>query len=297
MGAVRPGQRDGGDTSLTVVVAARAGEGDERACLSALAPQVEQARVLLVRDRLDGPPPPPWAEVLTVGGGLTPELWAAGIHAATGDVVALTATTTIPRPDWISATVGLHARGHVAVGGAIEPGADMRASDWAVYFCRYAPYMLPIDGSATEAAADNGSYTRVVLARYADLYQEAFLEPFVHRALRRDGHRVAVEPDRVVEVSGGHRLGHFCRQRFRHGREHGRRRSAGSSRSAVLLAAMTAPAVPALMTARAARIVFAKRRLRGRFVRSVPLVVLCYSAWAAGELAGRLDVVVHGGRR
>ena len=173
----------------------------------------------------------------------------------------------------------------------------MGAADWAVYFCRYAPYMLPIDGSATEAAADNGSYSRAVLARYADLYRETFLEPFVHRALRRDGYPVAVEPGRVVELVGGNRLAHFCGQRFRHGRQHGRGRSAGSSRAAVLAAAMTAPAVPLVMTARAARIVFGKRRLRRRFLLSMPLVALCYACWAAGELTGRLDAAVHGSGR
>lgn len=274
---------------LSIVIAARADDGDELRCLAALERQVDGAQVLVVRDRDTGPPVPSWVEVATRPDGLVPELWATGLELAEGDVVALTATSMVPGPDWVRSTMELHARGHVAVGGPIEPGGALRPTDWAVYFCRYAPFMLPLGEDVREMAADNASYRREVLARHHDVYGDAFLEPFVHEALRREGHSVDVVPDRVVRMGRGHRVAVFARQRFRHGRRHGYARSAGRSRPEVILAALSAPIVPPLLTFRTARLVFAKQRHRARFIATVPLVALCYSAWAAGELVGRLD--------
>lgn len=285
-------------TSLTVIIGSRHDEGDEQGCLEALAPQVEGVEVLLVRDVDSGLPVPDWVRVTSGGGGLIPELWAAGLRDASGDVVALTASTSVPGAGWVRATMDLDARGHVAVGGPIEPGVAMRPADWAVYFCRYASYALPVlAGDQLEVAADNASYRRRVLEEHGDLYRSAFLEPFVHRALRADGHAVTVVEDRVVTLAGGNRLPRFLRQRFQHGRQHGRQRSIGASRRALLIGIATAPAVPAVMTVRTARTIFAKRRLRGRFLLTVPLVVVCYCAWAAGEAAGRFDSIRGRGAR
>ena len=281
---------------LTIVVGSRAGEGDEGQCLAALSSQVDGVEVIVVRDR-EGAPLPTWVTTAaTRAGGLVPELWATGLRLAGGDVVALTAATMIPGPDWVDQTLKLHAQGRVAVGGPIEPGPSMRWVDWAVYFCRFSPYALPVARSdALEVAADNGSYRRSALTPHADLYEAAFLEPFVHRALRADGHAVTVVPDRVARVAGHQRLRPFLGLRFRHGRHHGRQRAAGTSRGRILAAAASTPLVPPLMTVRAARAIFAKRRLRARFVLAAPLVLVCYSAWALGELAGRLDAVVRRG--
>jgi len=279
-------------TSLTIIVGSRHDEGDERACLDALAPQVGGIEVLLVRDIDTGRPVPDWVSLTTGGGDVVPELWATGLRAARGEVVALTATTILTGPDWVQATLDLHARGHVAVGGPIEPGPSMSPVDWAVYCCRYAPYARPVGpGGVLDVAGDNASYRRDVLMAHAGGYGTAFLEPFVHEALRAGGHAVTVVNERVVRVAGGHRLGPFLRQRVRHGRDHGRRRSLGVSRTMVLVGIATAPAVPFVMTLRSGRAVFAKRRWRGRFLATAPLVLACFTAWAAGEAAGRLDAL------
>lgn len=281
---------------VSIVLASRLGEGDERACLAALESQLHLAHVILVRDADGGEAPPPWARLHVRRDGLVPELWAEGLRSATGEIVAFLATTSIPGERWVQDVVALHRQGHLAVGGPIEPGESMRHADWAVYFCRYAPYMLPIDDPHVEMAADNGSYRREVLERHVDRDAEGFLEPFVHAAMRSAGIDVTVQPRPVVRLAGGLRLRPFYRHRFRHGREHGRQRSVGLSRPRVAAAALSAPAVPLLMTVRAGRLVFRKRRLRGRFVLTSPLVFACYTAWAAGELAGRLHVVLRGRR-
>ncbi|MGH9266661.1 MAG: hypothetical protein ACRD0D_00610 [Acidimicrobiales bacterium] len=48
--------------------------------------------------------------------------------------------------------------------------------------------------------------------------------------------------------------------------------------------------VPFLMAFRAGRHVFRKGRNRARFMAALPLVVWFYGWWAAGELAGCLQV-------
>ncbi|MDQ3898203.1 MAG: glycosyltransferase [Actinomycetota bacterium] len=218
-----------------------------------------------------------------------PELWAKGLQHATGDLVGLLASTAVPDPDWVARTLELHRHGEAAVGGAIEPGTGLRLVDWAVYFCRYTPYLLPIDeGSLVELPGDNASYRTDILARYRHLWERGFWEPAVHHAMRADGHHLRMSGERVVRHGPGTRAGAFCRQRFNHGRAHGERRWAGRGRAEVVRTVVTAPLVPPLLTMRAARAVFARRRLRARFVVASPFVLWFYCWWAAGELSGRL---------
>jgi len=205
------GHAGGGTSGLSIVVASRLSEGDEAACLAALAPQCVGAEVVLVRDAPAGPAVP-WAQVHVNPGAMVPELWADGLRRAAGDVVAFLATTSIPDARFVADVVDHHRAGHLAVGGAIEPGPAMGAADWAVYFCRYAPYMQPIDDPLVEMAADNGSYRRQVLVEHGALERDAFLEPFVHADLRADGIAVTVQPRPVVHVTGGWRLRPFLRR-------------------------------------------------------------------------------------
>lgn len=279
--------------TLSIVVGSRAGETSAAACLAALAGQRRQdIEVILVEDEPTTSPVPDWFVRIARPGGLVPELWAEGLRRASGDLIALTATTVVPDPDWVSRTLDAHRTGAAGVGGPIEPAPGMGLVDWAAYFCRYAPYMLPIaDGHALEVAADNVSYQGDILRRYAHLYAEGFWEPFVHSAMRRDGHVLRVGSERIVRPAPGLSGAGFCRQRFHHGKANGEKRSVGASRRRILQESLTAPLVPALMTARAGRRVFTKGRLRGRFIVTSPLVVAFYVAWAAGELVGRLCAV------
>jgi hypothetical protein len=275
---------------MSIVIGARAAERDADACLAALEPQIRPGvEVILVEDATSQKQRPDWVRREVRPGGLVPELWATGIAGARGRVLALTAATVVPDPDWVDRMLVAHTNGVAAVGGAIEPGAGMGAVDWAVYFCRYAPYMLPFSGGdAVDVAGDNASYRIDALQPYRGMFADAFWEPFIHAPMRRDGLRLEVRPEIVVRQATGMRFGAFSRQRYAHGRIYGEMRSAGSSRGRVLATAPAAVIVPILMTARVARHVARRGRLRGRFAASLPLVLWFYACWAAGELAGRL---------
>jgi hypothetical protein len=106
--------------------------------------------------------------------------------------------------------------------------------------------------------------------------------------LRDDGLALHMATNRIVRFRAGTAAAAFRRQRFAHGRRHGELRSAGLPRGRILAEATTAPLVPLLMTARAGRAVFRRRRRRVRFILATPLLLWFYGWWAAGELAGRL---------
>lgn len=285
--------RSDGPLSLSIIVGARGDESSAAACLESLYAQLSSSvELLLVEDSapqtasLDLPPS---VRRFSRPGGLVPQLWAEGIDHASGEIVGLLAATVVPADNWVACTLALHRGDAVGIGGAIEPGERLHAVDWAVYFCRYAPYLRPIAGDADlEVPGDNASYRREILVRYRPQYENGFWEPAVHRSMRADGHRLSVSADRVVTFDARTDTNRFCRQRYLHGRAHGEQRSAGLGRRRILLEAMTFPIVPLLLTLRVARTVMRKRRFRGRFVAVSPLVVYFYCWWAAGELAGRL---------
>lgn len=303
-----PASRTDGDRTssgapppCTVVIACPRPGPDPDACLDALADQVRPGDEVLVvvtedEDEGEGPgagPLPPGARrVVRRPGSLAPELWAAGLAEANGRVVALTSAAMVPDPGWIDHARSVAARTVGGVGGAIEAGEHLGARDWAYYFCRYAPYAPPLPADAgLEVPADNAAYPTAVLEAYRDRWADGFWEPFVHAAMRADGHELVMDPGLVVRLSAGAATA-FSRQRYEHGRMHGRLRSSGMRRGAVAAAALTAPAVPFLLTARIGRQVWPKRRLRARAVAVIPLVLWFTSCWALGELVGRLDVLM-----
>lgn len=281
--------------TVSIIVGAPAPVDAADACLAALASQVDDTvEVLVITDSAESIHCPDWARNVVEPGRSVPELWAAGLRLAGGDLIALTATGLVPAADWVHRTRELHAAGEPAVGGPIEPVAGGRLVDWAVYFCRYAPYMLPLAEDGLEVPGDNASYRHDVLQRYHALYEDGFWEPFVHRSMRADGHVLRVRPERISRQAPGARGSAFAHQRFQHGRVNGVKRSKGVSRARVASGLLSAPLVPLLMTARAARQVVTKRRHRLAFLVASPLMLWFYSWWALGEAVGRLDVL--GGR-
>lgn len=145
------------DALLTVVVAARAADGSSAACLDALHAQLEPTvRVIVVgdeQDELDRP----WVDGIEEADRPVPELWSAGIAQSRTELVALLAGTVVPAADWVALTLRAHDDGTAAIGGPIEPGAGFGYADWAVYFCRYSPYLQPIHDPLIEVPGDNAS--------------------------------------------------------------------------------------------------------------------------------------------
>jgi hypothetical protein len=197
----------------------------------------------------------------------------------------------IPAPDWIATMRTLYAD-HDVVGGAIEPGPDLRLVDWGEYFCRYSRDMPPFpERESLDLAGDNAAYSRSRLEDVREAYRDGFWEPEVHRRLASVGVELWQTPALLVRQGRSAGFGAFIRQRLEHGRSHGRQRGSQAGLRN-LVRVIAAPLVPFVMTARVGRLVFAKGRFQPRLLAALPLVFVFNVAWALGEAAGHLDEIV-----
>lgn len=218
---------------------------------------------------------------------LIPELWGRGAARASGRIIAFTTAHCIPDPNWLAEIRRGHHSAHAGVGGAIENAEHASLDQWAIYFCRYTPYMLPFTtGAVAQIPGDNGSYKRWVVEKYADLIQAGFWESIINDQLRRDGHTLLLTSTMRVCHRRSFGVWTFCRQRFTHGRLFGAERVAATSLIRRLLYIAFSPLIPLVVLAKIGRQVQAKRRHRRVFLLSLPFVILFVLSWALGECLG-----------
>jgi hypothetical protein len=74
-----------------------------------------------------------------------------------------------------------------------------------------------------------------------------------------------------------------------HGRAYGRQRGARMTRARNWLRILLSGLVPEVLALRTGREVFGRRRHRGRFLASLPVLLVFNGAWASGEALGHLD--------
>jgi hypothetical protein len=283
------------EPTLSVVIGSAGPAERLEKCLLSLEPQLDERVEVLV---CEAQPSPagfrarfPWASFAERPGALVPELWTDGIDRSTGEIVALTIAPVEVAVDWIPTIRAQHER-YEAVGGAIEPGTNLRLRDWAEYFCRYARDMLPFEPHrCLDLPGDNAAYRRALLERTRELYRDGFWEPTVHRELAGQGVMLWHAPELVVTHGRSFGWRAFARQRLAHGRAYGRQRGSrfGAARNAVGVVA--APAVALLMSARALREVRAKQRHGRQALLASPFVLTFNLAWALGEARGHLDAL------
>lgn len=282
------------EATVSVVIGSNAPPARLATCLEALEPQLDGVEVIV---REEHPSPAqlrerfPWANFGNSPDRLVPEQWRNGIDAANGDIVALTVAQMVPAPDWIARIRDLH-QTYDAVGGAIEPGPELRAVDWAEYFCRYARDLRPFSGrESLDLPGDNAAYKRQALEGVADVYRHGFWEPFVHRRLARNGVVHWQDPALVVRMTRSAGLSAFTKQRYSHGRQYARDRGADFSTGRRLVGVLAAPVVPFLMSGRLLRLILAKRRYRLRALAVLPLMLWFNVVWAYAEARGYSDLL------
>lgn len=279
---------------LSVVIATTALESSLRCCLAALESQRDRIQLIVV-----GAEPSseavraefPWAEFHHISGALVPELWREGIARARGRIVALTIGQMVPASNWVESILLAHQE-HDAVGGAIDPGHDLRPSDWAEFFCRYARDMAPFEpNDRDDLPGDNASYKRNLLVEEWEHLRDGFWEPVIHPILRHRGVRLWHTSAMLVRQGRSSGFGAFARQRSVHGRRYAGQRGAHFSRTRHVLGILGSPAVPFLMTARMLRQVVTKRRYRLRAVAVLPLIFALNAVWALAEARGHLELL------
>lgn len=212
---------------------------------------------------------------------------AAGIAAARGELIAIVEDRCVPRAAWARTVDDLHRDRRRVIGGAIEH-AGRGAWNWAVYFCDFGRYGLPLRAGAARYVSDvNVSYKKEALEATRALWRERYHETTVHWALQRAGETLYLDPAMIVDQHrdslGGARL---LAERLHWGRLFAstRAREVGAGRRALL--ALLTPLLPLLLWGRQLRLQLGKPAKRGRFLALSPLILLLLGFWSAGELWG-----------
>ncbi len=290
--------KDGKPKELSAIIASQNAEGTIEACLSSLEGQNADglAEIIVVDNSRDGTArivEERFRDVKLIKvsePSLVPQLWTEGAKRASGKIIAFTTAHCVPGADWLSQNLHHHQAEYAAVGGAIENAEPASVVQWAVYFCRYAPFMPPFSAHQVgQVAGDNASYKAWVLEKYAGLIKSGFWEAVVNDQLCKDGHSLLLTPE--VQVYHGHSfgMGAFCRQRLVHGRFFGAGRVASAPPIRRLLYIVSSPLVPIIFLGKISRQVLAKRRHRWAFTQSLPVLTLFVLCWSLGEFLGYLS--------
>ena len=121
---------------------------------------------------------------------------AAGVRAASADVVAFAEDHAFPAQGWAEALLSRHAEGWAAVGPSMSNANPRSATSWANLLIEYAPWLEPCEaGEREHLPGHNGSYKRALLLEYGERL-EAMLdaESVLHWDLRSRGQRLYLEP-------------------------------------------------------------------------------------------------------
>ena len=282
---------------VSVIVASHNAKETIAKCLAAIREQQEgqNVEILVVDNSTDGTTEilrqrfPNVNLIVERPSALIPELWATGIRQSVGQVVAITTAHCIPDEGWLAAILRAHESPVAAVGGAIESDPEVGIVDWAIYFCRYSPYMLPFhEREAVDLAGDNASYKRVHLDNVELSWRNGFWEPAVHAELRNAGLQLLLTPAIVIRHKRSFSVWGFIVQRFHHGIQFGRERAARFKTPMRIVYFLLSPIIPVLYVARIARQVILKRGLWDKFLLAFPAMSVFLIAWTLGEAIGYL---------
>ncbi len=218
-----------------------------------------------------------------------PRLRYQGVRQARGAIVAILEDHARVAPDWAKSLLAMHDEPRWgAVGGPVENG-EKGLINWAVYFCEYAPYMAPVaEGESSDLPGNNIAYKRPHLLRHASLLDEGKWESWINARIRADGVPIGSTNAMVVNHIKPFRFGYFLTQRYHFARSYAGMRRVDQSWFKRLIYGLGSIALPALLTARVAKTVFAKKRHLGRFLIVSPVVALFLTVGAFGEMVGYL---------
>lgn len=242
-----------------------------------------------VRDLGEAWPRVRW--LMAPSGARVPHMWALGIWHAEGDLVALTTSHCIPRPDWITRILDLAPHPEVAgIGGVFEPPRGGGAADWAVYFLRYGEFTSTRrSGTVETIAADNAVYKREYILEHGELLETGFWEPEFHSRFHSLGLRLALDTSLRVRHQNCYSIKAFCAQRVDHGRAFGRARADRLTKLQTLGFIVISPGLPFLFLAKVVVRVLRLRGIRWRLAPAILPMALFIACWGFGELRGYVD--------
>ena len=284
-------------TRLSVVIGSQNARLSIRECLSELETQrpIADIEIIVADNSTDGTAEIVRAEFPNVillkcpSSYFVPQLWEDGINKSRGEIVALLTANCIPWRDWVTSILTAHKDPSPGIGGAIENDGSGGLIGWAVYFCRYSPFMLPFsERIVRDIPGDNASYKRWALDRCKQVRRNGFWEPVIHSELRKDGYQVLLKPTIVVYQRLISTFRIFLRQRFWHGRQFGSTRASYLPRGKRIVYILFSPMIPGIFLIRITRRLLMKKRHFTQFFLSLPILIMFLLSWSLGELSGYL---------
>jgi len=209
-----------------------------------------------------------------------PQLRRDGVRAADGEFILITEDHCMVGADWVRGLL-LAAEEHPASawGGPVRNGRTSWLG-WAHYFTRYTAFLPPGQtGYCAHLPGNNALYRRDDLLAFATEWSDGFWEAEFNVVLRRERGPFWYSPEAVVTQAQQRGIFEYVSLRYRHGRCYGAR--CGKPHSAVFVF------VAALLFWRGLRMAVQNGEA-ARFCVVSPLLVVYYSAWAAGEMVGYL---------
>lgn len=214
-----------------------------------------------------------------------PELRAAGVDRASGELVAIIEEHCRVPAGWLRAIRESFTPQDAAIGGPILDDAWSRRSDWVVYFSEYHNYLPPWpDGPRRMLNGANTVYRRSLLVKHRDALSRGYWEVELHPKLEREGRMRGLQ--RLgAHHTGPFRFGYYLRQRFLLARVWGAMQRGQSSTLKRLFYLLFAPLFPFLLLARIASRVRQSGQYRSPFTRILSLLAPTGFVYVAGGLA------------
>ncbi len=268
-------------------------------CLDALVAQADpgSVEIIIVRDagrfgdvrRAESTEPVQNVQWIEAPPGSTvPLLRGLGIAAARADLVALLEDDCLVAPGWCRAAANSGNR-VAAVGGAVEPGPYRRTLDWAIYFCEYGRFMLPVPSAGpAPLPGNNVVYRRWALDDLPETVRTEFREVFVHTAWQLAGVPTRVDGSLVVHNVNTWSLPDVTSDPYHHGRAYAAGRFGARSAPFRTVVALLALALPVVKLLRIVGGTVSRGRLIGPLALAVPWMLVFVTSWSLGEMAGCL---------
>lgn len=225
--------------------------------------------------------------------------YAAGVRAAGAPIVVLGEDHSFPQPGWAEALLRAHEGPWAAVGPVVRnanPGSRM---SWADFFMGYGPWQEPAPaGEMEHLPGHNSAYKRAILLAYGERLDSMMqAESVLHWDLRRNGHRLYLEPAARTTHVNFTLLSSWIPALFQSGRAFAARRAGneGWSRVRRWLFAAAAPLIPLVRFRRIAADLARPGRPRHLLWRTAPVLFLGLAVDAAGQMMG--SALGEGGAR
>jgi hypothetical protein len=234
----------------------------------------------------------PQATVIAVPEGTTiPEMRAVAFERARGAYVAVIEDHVVVPAGWARKLLDAQraaSNGKPAVvGGAVENAATEKLVDWAAFLCEYSHCIAPIpEGKVEWLTGNNVIYPRELLQRFRPVIEEGKWENVLHDAFKAEGIALVCRPDIKVGHKKHYTVGEYLSQRYLYARSYAGARVRGQGLAKRAAYGFAAFALPPVLFYRTVSRVVSKGRHRGELIRSLPLLALFVSSWAAGEVVG-----------